>query len=587
MKTNSKVMTMVCSVLTLLFGNVAFVEGVTTEFYDLDDNQIPPGWTLEIGNPHTGTGIHDGKLWSHTIDGYATLSKDLTPGDFIQLTFEYDSQILGYSYWGVGTSILISFTDGEVFEIYDKVEDYRYGNNLAVDYFFYDSGSRTLIDTYGTPEYIEYHHTLSIRDGVFTTRSENGGSVLYDEQINDARFAMSNIQSISYRTFAHTENDVWMDNIRFTTEPIPEPATLLLLDPNGGENWVAGSTYTITWADDEETDVDFVLIEYSTNNGQDWNYVDIWWNTGSYEWDPVPAVNSNQCLVRISDLFDPDVNDTSDDVFTIFQCQVEYAADLDGNCYVNFYDFALFATDWLECGNPFDPTCAPEGMVFVPGGEFPYQNSTPIFVDTFFIAKYETTNTEYCQFLNDDDPCGLYYDPGMEIDINDTDPCNCSYTVQDGNENYPIRYANLYDAEAFASWRSNLEGATYRLPTEQEWEKAAGWDPVLEKLWTYGFQRDTIDCTWCNYNNCYGGPLAVGSFNGTGGKEDAYSYYGCYDMSGNVWDWTSSIYSGNIRVLRGGGWPYDAALCSVTYRTGHGPSLRDILIGFRLVRELE
>lgn len=108
------------------------------------------------------------------------------------------------------------------------------------------------------------------------------------------------------------------------------------------------------------TNTDFVLIEYSTNNGQDWNDVDIWWNTGSYDWDPVPGVDSNQCLVRISDLFDPDVSDTSDDVFTIFQCLEPIPGDLNDDCYVDFRDFAVFAGHWLECGNPFDENCGLE-----------------------------------------------------------------------------------------------------------------------------------------------------------------------------------------------------------------------------------
>jgi formylglycine-generating enzyme required for sulfatase activity len=254
---------------------------------------------------------------------------------------------------------------------------------------------------------------------------------------------------------------------------------------------------------------------------------------------------------------------------------------------VNFYDFALFAADWLKCANPFDPNCVPEGMVRVPGGEFPYQNSTPIFVDTFFIDKYEVTNEQYCQFLNDADPCGLYYDPGMEIDINDTDPYNCSYTVQDGNENHPIRYVNFYDANTFAEWRSRVEGVTYRLPTEQEWEKAAGWDPVEEHHYTYGYHQDIHGCEWMNYKNCYGGPLEVGRFNGTGGKEDAKCYYGCYDMSGNVWEWTSSIYSGIDRVIRGGYWISNAASCEVTHRNSINLSDRNGNVGIRLVRELE
>ena len=57
--------------------------------------------------------------------------------------------------------------------------------------------------------------------------------------------------------------------------------------------------------------------DYSTNGGQDWNDIDITPNTGSYEWDPVPIVDSNRCLVRVSDVYNPNLSDTSEDVFSI------------------------------------------------------------------------------------------------------------------------------------------------------------------------------------------------------------------------------------------------------------------------------
>ena len=78
--------------------------------------------------------------------------------------------------------------------------------------------------------------------------------------------------------------------------------------------------------------------------------------------------------------------------------------------------------------------------------------------------------------------------------------------------------------------------------------------------------------------------MPVGNFNGTGGKEDAKSYYGCYDMSGNLFEWTSSIYSGSSRVIRGGDFYNGAMYCAVTYRNfSHAPSYRHSLLGFRLV----
>ena len=226
-----------------------------------------------------------------------------------------------------------------------------------------------------------------------------------------------------------------------------------------------------------------------------------------------------------------------------------------------------------------EPAYEPE-MVVIPAGWFPYQNTTPeVFVEMFYIGKYETTNTEYCQFLNANDPCGLHYFPEMEIDINDTDPYHCSYSVQEGKENYPIRYLTLDDVNAYAQWLSTVEGATYRLPTEQEWEKAAAWDPDEQHHYIYGFHSDSIDCSKCNYNLCVGNPTEVGSY-------PYSSYYGCYDMSGNVWEMTSSISGGNT-VTVGGYWEtYRPFYCQTTSRGYDSPSSRYPHLGFRVARDV-
>ncbi len=228
---------------------------------------------------------------------------------------------------------------------------------------------------------------------------------------------------------------------------------------------------------------------------------------------------------------------------------------------------------------------APESMVLVPASWFPYQNVDWVYVDSFMMGKFEITNSQYVQFLNNADPNGDHWISNMEIDRYG-DPGSYTYEVHDGKENYPIRYPNFYDAEAYCTWLSGQTGLTYRLPSHHEWEKAAGWDPVEPHYYTYGFHQDTISCSWCNYNNCYGGPLLVGSFNGTGGKENAKSYYGCYDMSGNVREWTTEV-DGSYRVIRGGFWGHDAASCAVTDRGTSDPSDHNNTVGFRLVLDLD
>lgn len=218
-------------------------------------------------------------------------------------------------------------------------------------------------------------------------------------------------------------------------------------------------------------------------------------------------------------------------------------------------------------------------MVLVEPGNFPYDGTDWVFVPGYYIDKYEMTNQRYCEFLNADDPDGNHWDSDQEITRQGT-AGDYYYFVNPGRENYPIRYVSYYDAEACAQWLSGITGLNYRLPDKYEWQKAAAWDPVEQHFYTYGFHSDTIDCTKCNYNNCVGDPTEVGNY-------DPYkSYYGAYDMSGNVFEWTSEI-SGSSRVIRGGYWGDDAAFCAVTYRGSYPPSGRSYGLGFRLVLDLE
>lgn len=92
---------------------------------------------------------------------------------------------------------------------------------------------------------------------------------------------------------------------------------LTLLTPNGGENWVAGSSYTVSWAASGTSNI--YDLEYSTNNGATWVVFanNINGSSGSYSWT-VPNLNSNQALVRITDINNsPCVSDKSDGTFNM------------------------------------------------------------------------------------------------------------------------------------------------------------------------------------------------------------------------------------------------------------------------------
>jgi hypothetical protein len=156
--------------------------------------------------------------------------------------------------------------------------------------------------------------------------------------------------------------------------PIPP---LTILNPNGDERLLGGSTYTIRWEDSRSGSCGGnYLLDYSINDGSSWipvNHNPIS-NTCSYDW-LTPSVDSNQCLIRITDASDPNISDTSDSSFRIYRCLYYVLGDWNGDCYVDFVDFSIIAaawnvhggTDmydlaalvqyWLDCADPFDPSC--------------------------------------------------------------------------------------------------------------------------------------------------------------------------------------------------------------------------------------
>ena len=128
-------------------------------------------------------------------------------------------------------------------------------------------------------------------------------------------------------------------------------ATISVQSPNGGERLIAGCV-DVTW--DSTGVIENVLIEYSTDAGGEWVAIEAAPNTGLYEWEVTDA-NSTQCLVRVSDAENHNAGDTSDGVFTIYQCALAY--DLNCDCFIDLQDFVLLIFEWLQCGDPLDPEC--------------------------------------------------------------------------------------------------------------------------------------------------------------------------------------------------------------------------------------
>lgn len=133
---------------------------------------------------------------------------------------------------------------------------------------------------------------------------ENGGN--FEWQIPD-------VVSDSCRVRILDQGDNFPEDVSDDVFMI-DRAPAVVITPNGGERWLAGSTESVTWITDGS--LDSVMLELSTDHGQSWASIAQIPNTGDYLLQ-VPNVVSDSCLVRITDMNGGDVFDTSDDIFAI------------------------------------------------------------------------------------------------------------------------------------------------------------------------------------------------------------------------------------------------------------------------------
>jgi formylglycine-generating enzyme required for sulfatase activity len=223
----------------------------------------------------------------------------------------------------------------------------------------------------------------------------------------------------------------------------------------------------------------------------------------------------------------------------------------------------------------------PENMVYIPPGQFIMGQRNNIRVASlkkgFFIDKYPVTNAQFCAFLNERDNQS---EGGAEwIDLDGSGKKERCWIKKDGDrfevelgyEEHPVIYVSWYGARAYAKW------AGKRLPTEEEWEKAARGIDGRGYLWGNEFDKEK-----CNTNES-----EIGHTTPVKQYPEGRSPYGCLDMAGNVWEWTDSLYDEKeeSKVLRGASWLSAELHARCAYRD------RDLFglpgpLGFRCVRDL-
>jgi len=256
--------------------------------------------------------------------------------------------------------------------------------------------------------------------------------------------------------------------------------------------------------------------------------------------------------------------------------------------------FLIFACAVFACAPADDE---PKDMAYIPAGSFMMgstdgdDNEKPVhevYVEAFYMDKYEVTVAQYQQFIK-----------GMSH----RQPENWQEQLQ--YPKLPVIYVSWDDANTYAKW------AKKRLPTEAEWEYAArsgnkgykySWGNgspigrkggnIVDETAKHRFTDLTI---WSGYDDGYVFTAPVGSFEP--------NEFGLFDMTGNVSEWCADWYDENYyasspkqnpqgpasaigRVLRGGAWSNYPDLLRCAVRGRGDTTYRTAGIGFRCVQDV-
>ena len=256
------------------------------------------------------------------------------------------------------------------------------------------------------------------------------------------------------------------------------------------------------------------------------------------------------------------------------------------------------------------------------------------------IGKYEVTNAQYAEFLNAVNPTGSgtggvgpngIYNTNMGsnsrggITYTPDAVSGAKYTIRTSMGDKPVNFVSWYDSARFTNWLGNGQGAgstetgaytlsgntgiitknvgaTVYIPSEDEWYKAAYYDPTAgagggDNYWLYPTQSNTAptvasanfstgDITnpganVANYNDAADWNSQNGNVT-TVGSAAANNYFGTADQGGNLHEWNDAVIDGSTRGLRGASWNGSEIILSSSYRRNNVPTLEGDAAGFRV-----
>ncbi|HEY2960970.1 MAG TPA: ergothioneine biosynthesis protein EgtB [Pyrinomonadaceae bacterium] len=311
---------------------------------------------------------------------------------------------------------------------------------------------------------------------------------------------------------------------------------------------------------------------------------------------------------------------TNESVLSVVQLGLEHE--------MQHQELLVYDIKHLLC-DQFEPRMKPlpkpqlkvEGMTEVEGGlfwlgfrgaGFSFDNEKPshqVCLQDFQIDKAPVTNGEYLDFMRDGGYQNFrwWFSEGWETVKREQWQAPLYWEQHDGEwmirdfsglhpatsrSEHPVSHVSFYEASAFAKW------AGKRLPTEAEWEKAACYDAERKVRQRFPWGDIDPDSGKANlFENGFWSTTPVGSF------PDGANAYGCQQMIGDVWEWTTSDYVPypgfktefveyndkwfvNQKVLRGGSFATPQLHIRTTYRNFFHAHERWMLSGFRCACDL-